>query len=105
MVAIKGNTVQFCFFCPWPRAVDLEIEVQGRGRRKMRMVRIPEGYWLAQAVLPAGGVRFRYCADGKWLTDPDELEIDRGPDGPCSFVEVCDSARAADAAPAEGPSG
>ena len=92
MVTINGNVAWFSFFRPGAGAAEVVIE-SGRGPRRVAMTAILSDCWLARATVPAGQLRFRYCVDGRWSTDPREIEVG-GPAGTYSMVEVPGASRA-----------
>jgi len=88
MVTVHGNYVQFRFFRPWARRVELVGDFNGWRQGELQMVSNGDGYWLAAMQLPQGSYKFRYWVDGQWFTDYAAFGIEYGPLGVDSIVRV-----------------
>ncbi|HUS47503.1 MAG TPA: hypothetical protein VNA25_00375 [Phycisphaerae bacterium] len=93
MVAVSGNEVEFMFFRPKARRVELVGDFNNWGQAETPMTRYSDGYWRARLRLPSGMFRFRYRADGQWYTDFGAFGVDHGPYGLDSVVLVRPAAR------------
>lgn len=88
MVTVTGDWVEFRFFRPGARAVQLAGDFNGWRTGELQMVRAEDGYWKAKMKLPAGEFRFRYCADGEWFADYAAFGVEPGRFGLDSVVRV-----------------
>ncbi|MFW5841537.1 MAG: isoamylase early set domain-containing protein [Planctomycetota bacterium] len=69
MVTVNGEWVEFSFYRPQARKVNLAGDFNDWNPSNLPMRSGPDGYWIARMKLPAGEFQFRYCADGQWHTD------------------------------------
>jgi len=54
------------------RAVSLVGSFNGWDATACPMQRLPDGSWVAEAILPAGStISYRFCVDGRLVRDPD----------------------------------
>jgi 1,4-alpha-glucan branching enzyme len=88
MVTVMDDWVEFRFFRPQASSVHLAGDFNNWRHGELRMVRSPDGYWLARMKLPAGEFRFRYCADGEWFADYAAFGVEPGRFGLDSVVRV-----------------
>ena len=79
MVTVHGSYVQFRFFRPSARFVQLVGGVEGGKAEQLQMVRTADGGWLAALRLPGGSYCFRSLADGRWCFGLANLRIEHGP--------------------------
>ncbi len=65
----RDGAVEFRFFRPNVRKVNLVGDFNAWSRTSTPMLPQGEGWWSATLKLEAGGYRFRYYADERWYTD------------------------------------
>jgi 1,4-alpha-glucan branching enzyme len=66
----KDGSVEFRFFRPGARAVELAGDFAGNWSQRLAMSGDAHGWWTLELPLPPGDYRFRYVADGgEWYTD------------------------------------
>jgi len=66
---LRDGSVEFRFFRPKASAVNVAGDFNGWKQNSFPMTPDGNGWWVANASLPAGEYRFRYLADGQWFTD------------------------------------
>lgn len=88
MVTIENGWVEFSFYRPQAKQVNLAGDFNHWRDSELPMTRLDGGYWSAKMQLPAGEFKFRYCADGVWFTDFAAFGVEPGRFGMDSIVRV-----------------
>jgi 1,4-alpha-glucan branching enzyme len=84
----QNGAIEFRFFRPNVREVNLAGDFNGWSRTCTAMEPDGEGWWRATLQLDAGDYRFRYYADGNWYTDYASNGIEKGKWGTNSVLVV-----------------
>ena len=88
MVTVQGNLARFRFFRPAAKEACLVGDFNGWRNGELPMIPNDNGYWEAIVRLPEGSHRFRYLADGQWVTDYAACGVQAGPLGLDSVVRI-----------------
>ncbi len=83
MTTLKDDgCVEFRFFRPQAGEVRIAGDFNAwSSQTGLTMDRQGDGWWVAEASLPPGEYRFRYCADGRWFTDYAAYGVESTPHG------------------------
>ncbi len=81
MVEQKQGLWVFKLIRPRARRVYLVGDFNGWSQTTIQMHRNPEGLWETSLALQPGVYRFRYFADGQWLTDYASYGVERNEAG------------------------
>jgi 1,4-alpha-glucan branching enzyme len=88
MVSQQGEWVEFRFFRPSAKRVELAGDFNHWRVGELQMLPCGDGYWRTRVRLLEGEYKFRYRADGVWYTDFAAFGVEPGQFGLDSVVRV-----------------